>query len=237
MFKDEVTQAAHSARIADRLEIVFYTDPLCCWSRAVQLQLDRLKQDWADSLYVRYCMCGLIESWQHYHDAENAVYKPVQMGPLWMQAAHITGVPMKSIVWVADPPQSSYLACTAVKSVQLQDEEAGAVYFRMLQDALMDRGVNIARQTQLIEIAAGLNERFPAFDPERFKQDLVNGEGYRAFNADLAESRARNITRFPTLLISAGTAAGAIITGYKPYTAIIQTIEKLSGYDTGHPDT
>lgn len=222
----------NTAAVTGRLEIVFYTDPLCCWSRALRPHLARLARELDDALQIRYCMGGLIESWKNYNDTEHAVCKPVQMGPLWMQASHITGIPMNSTIWATDPPESSYLACTAVKAVHLQDGQAAAVYFHLLQDALMGHGVNIARQRALITVAAELAAVFPAFDLQRFKDDLVNGEGFKAFAADLAESRARNITRFPTLLMSTGTDKGAILTGYKPYETIIDYIEKLAGYDT-----
>lgn len=226
MQKNEMTTDISDPVAADRLEIVFYTDPLCCWSRAVQPQLGKLQQEWETYLQVRYCLCGMIESWQHYRDEDNAVYKPIQMGPLWMQASHITGIPMNSHVWVSDPPQSSYLACTAVKAVQLQDAQAGAHYFKLLQDALMEHSINIALQSRLVDIAAKLVAQYPSFDLERFKQDLVNGNGFNAFAADLAESRARNITRFPTLIISAHNR-GIVITGYKPFNIINDAIRQL----------
>jgi predicted DsbA family dithiol-disulfide isomerase len=229
MLETEIPEQKKKITAADRLKIVFYTDPLCCWSRAVQQHLGVLNCDAAGAIAVRYCMGGLIESWNSYQDAENAICRPVQMGPLWMQAGHITGMQLNNSIWVTDPPSSSYLACTAVKCVQLQDAQAGIEYFSLLQDALMIRGINIAKQSALCAIATELCSRFPSFSVERFKQDLVNGSGFRAFSEDLAEVRSMNITRFPTLLISGGNDRALILTGYRPYETIVQAIQQLTG--------
>jgi putative protein-disulfide isomerase len=212
----------------DRYDIVYYTDPLCSWSWAFQPHWEKLLAEYKDVISVRYCMGGLIESWQSYHDAENSVSKSIQMGPLWMQVSHIANVPIDSTIWVKDPPASSYLACTAVKCAAMQSHVAGEQYLRMLRTAVMLHGRNIAKQSVLVAIAGELAATDTSLDVERFRADLVNGTGVKAFTADLQEVRYRNISRFPSLAISNSTGKGVLITGYRPYENVIEAMMALS---------
>jgi len=63
-----------------RVEIVYYTDPLCCWSWAFEPQWRRLQYKLRDKLSVRYCMGGLIADWKNFNDEVNSINRPAQMG-------------------------------------------------------------------------------------------------------------------------------------------------------------
>src|SRR3954463_12871802 len=90
------------------INIVYYTDPLCCWSWGMEPQLTLLEKDWPGSISWRYCMGGLLPTWNHYIDNFNNVQRPAQMGPLWMHAGKEMEVPIANKIWVEDPPSSSY---------------------------------------------------------------------------------------------------------------------------------
>ncbi len=197
------------------LHIVYYTDPLCCWSWALRPQLDEFIRTYAGKVSLRYCMGGLIESWANYHDPVHSITQPIQMGPLCMEVKYITSVPVNNTIWVTDPPKSSYLACTAVKAASLQSQDAGAAMFRQLQEAIMLRGENIDRQSALLEEANQLQAHVPDFDLQRFASDLTDGNGFAAFTADLMERRYKHISVFPTLEISGDAGRGLIMQGYK----------------------
>src|SRR4051812_29789560 len=126
--------------VADRVEILFYTDPLCCWSWGFEPQWRKLQYELQDHLVFRYIMTGLLPSWQNFNDPLYSVSRPQQMGPVWMEAAKVSGMPIYDRIWVEDPPASSYPACIAVKSVQLQSTTAAARYLRMLREAAMMQG-------------------------------------------------------------------------------------------------
>lgn len=213
---------------ADRYEIVYYTDPLCSWSWAFQQHWERLLAEYKDVISVRYCMGGLIESWQSYYDAENSVSKPIQMGPLWMQVSHIANVAIDSSIWVKDPPASSYLACTAVKCAAIQSSMTGEQYLKMLRTAVMLHGRNIAKQSVLMAVASELVGTGVNMDLDRFNSDLVNGNGIKAFTADLQEVRYRNINRFPSLTINNATGKGVLLKGYTPYEKVLRAMELLN---------
>jgi predicted DsbA family dithiol-disulfide isomerase len=175
-------------------------------------------------------MGGLIESWNSFNDGLNSISKPIQMGPLWMQASHISGVPMNSNIWVTDPPASSYLACVAVKCVFLQSFAWGEAYLRSLREQLMTNGLNIALQSNLLKVAKELAARYPGFDFDQFAADLENDRGMQAFRTDLQEVRYKNISRFPTLILSGGDKA-SIITGYRTYRQLVDIIHRLNTND------
>ena len=53
------------------LEIIYYTDPLCCWSWAFEPQWRRLLFELKDKISYRYCMGGLLPRWKNYNDSVN----------------------------------------------------------------------------------------------------------------------------------------------------------------------
>ena len=107
------------------VEIIYYTDTLCCWSWAFEPQWRRLQYELQEKLSVRYCLGGLIANWKNFNDDVNSISRPFQMGPLWAQAQSVSGMPMQDLVWVNDPPATSYPACIAVKCASMQSRYAG----------------------------------------------------------------------------------------------------------------
>src|SRR5438128_964944 len=148
--KQELRKAVQNEQNkADRVEIIFYTDPLCCWSWAFEPQWRRLQYEFQDQLAFRYVMTGLLPGWKNYSDPVYSVSKPMQMGPVWLEASETSGMPIYDRIWVEDPPASSYPACIAVKSMQLQSQTAAVKYLRRLRETVMLQGENIAKQTIL----------------------------------------------------------------------------------------
>jgi putative protein-disulfide isomerase len=214
---------------ADQLEIIYYTDPLCCWSWAIEPQLRKLKFEFSGKLQWRICMGGLLSGWKNYHDEINSVTRPIQMGPVWMHAQQISGMPMNTILWIHDPPASSYPACIAVKCAALQSDRAGERYLRLLREALMLEGKNIAKENVLMEVAQQLSgEAAYNFDVSRFQFDWRNDNGLEAFRKDLQEVQYRNINRFPTMIIKAPGEGGLIVTGYRPYSELLKPIQQVA---------
>lgn len=212
----------------DRIEIVFYTDPLCCWSWAFEKVWQRLQAEFKDKLSWRYCMGGLIPDWATYHDPMNSVSRPAQMGPLWMEAQHLTGTSINYEIWMKDPPASSYPACIAVKSAEFQSLEAGEAYLRALREAVMIKGKNIAKPEVLVEIGEQLSHNEPQlFDSEQFISDLSGEESRNAFRKDLQKVSYNHIGRFPTLTITKPRQGGVIITGYRPYEVLLQALSQV----------
>lgn len=212
---------------AGSINITYYTDPLCCWSWIFEREWQQLLTAFKDDISYHYCMGGLLPSWNNYHDAINNVSKPLQMGPLWMHAAEISGLKIRHDIWAKDPPASSYPACIAVKCAQLQSEQAGEKYLFLLREACMMEGKNIAEAAVLFELADKLAdcENFK-FDTKIFQQHLFGDEGREAFKKDLQEVKYRGINRFPSLLITNANRA-KLITGYQTFDALAPVFTDL----------
>jgi predicted DsbA family dithiol-disulfide isomerase len=210
-----------------KIEITYYTDPLCCWSWAMEQHRERLSANFKDAITWRYCMSGLLPNWKRYHDHLNSVSRPAQMAPLWLQAARETGVPVYHQLWIKDPPASSYPACVAVKCASLQSFEAGERFLYLLREACMVHGRNIAKYNVLADVAHTMQKDISMFDVEKFGADMNNGNGIEAFRKDLEEVKYRNINRFPTFIIRTSTGKALLLTGYRPYDSMKKVVAGL----------
>lgn len=175
-------------------------------------------------------MAGLIPDWKSFSDPRNSIHKPAQMGPMWMQASHLTGAPIDELIWMEDPPSSSYPACIAVKTAELQSWEAGDKMLFYLSRGVMEKKLNIAKTETISAIAEELARAHPKiFNLDRFKLEYNGEESREAFREDLKKIRLNNIGRFPTLTIHPfGSEKGVMITGYRPYEALLAAVQQVT---------
>lgn len=181
---------------------------------------ERIKAEYGSGMTVQYKMGGLLPSWQHYEDAVHSISRPAQMGPEWMHAAHLSGVTINSQLWITNPPASSYPACIAVKCVQLQSEIYTETFLRLLREAVMLDGKNIATNNVLMETAWLLHDEYRDFDLFRFRDDLMGDTGKEAFRKDLQEAKYLGINRFPTLVIKRKEGPAVVLKGYQTYESL-----------------
>ena len=209
------------------IEIIIYTDPLCCWSWAFHASLEKLKKQLGSKASWQVKMGGLISTWDNFYDEVNSISRPSQMGPVWMHAGQVAQRAIQHQVWMRDPPASSYPACVAVKCVQLQSNEDGETYLQLLREACMSEGKNIARQSVLFGIAERLEAQETGFSFKKFKEDYEGGSGMQAFRADLEEVHFYNITRFPTLIIRWRDGKAIMLPGYRDHGEIINAMQTV----------
>jgi len=223
-FKAEsATQQLQSGRV---INIVYYTDPLCCFSWALEPELVQLEKEWPGTISWRHCMGGLLPGWKFFADNQNSILRPAQMGPLWMYASEQLKLELAYKVWVEDPPASSYPACIAVKCAELQSPTAGKIFLYLARKAVMKDSLNIAKQEVLYEVARCVSEIAQGFSVSQFMHDMQSGRALEAFRKDLQEVKYRNINRFPTLLIQRPSAHSLLLTGYRPANVLLQIINE-----------
>lgn len=210
-----------------RVTITVYTDPLCVWSWASEGPWRRLRYEFAGQIAWRSVMAGLIPSWEQFDDPLNAVSHPAQMGPLWLQARHMTGAPVAERIWALDPPASSYPACIAVKAAETQGAAAGEAYLRRAREAAMLEGRNIGRREVLLALADELGDR-GLLDPARFGEALGGPAALEAFREDLRDVRYRDLGRFPTLIMRREDGPALLLVGYRPYPALRAALAHLA---------
>ena len=213
-----------------QLNITYFTDPLCCWSWVFEPVWQQLKKDLAPVLSYKYCMAGMIPSWDQYHDTLNSVNKPIQMGPVWLQAKNLSGTFIDDKLWFNDPPASSYPACVAVKCAALQSPALEELYLYKLREAALLHGRNIAKREILLEVAGELSgNKNGGLDLKRFGEQLTSAEAIESFRNDLSNVSNCGISRFPSLAISIeGKQGSLILTGNRPYEAVMASIQALS---------
>ncbi|MCW3108236.1 MAG: DsbA oxidoreductase, partial [Segetibacter sp.] len=123
---------------------------------------------------------------------------------------------------------SSYPACIAVKTAQLQSQAAAVKYLRCLREATMLQGKNIAKQEVLMQVAEKLISDYPGLlNLNQFITDLTSDCGLEAFRPDWQETQNRNITRTPTLILRSPNKA-IMLTGYRPYSVLLEAIKQVA---------
>ncbi len=213
--------------IADRVLITYYTDPLCCWSWALEESCRQLRCEYSEKVQWKNIMGGMIQDWSSYNDPMNAINKPLQFGPVWLHASQVSGVPMDSTIWHTDPPATSFPSCIAVKCAALQSPEAEEYLLSALRRAVMTKAKNIARESVIMEIAEEVSRAHSSFDLASFQQAWKDGSGLQAFRSDLQQTRYLKIGRYPTLTFTMDGVKGLMITGYRPYPILKQALEHM----------
>lgn len=190
----------------------------------MEFELVKLKEALPKETSWKTKMGGLIPSWNNFHDEVNAVSRPAQMGPVWMHAATIANKKINHLLWVKDPPASSYPSCIAVKCAQLQSDEAGESLLTMLRTAAMEDGKNIAKPALIYEIAEKLGAIDSSFNLAQFESDYDGGVGASAFKEDLQEVQYYRINRFPSLLLRPCEGKTVLLQGYRAFDDMIKEL-------------
>jgi putative protein-disulfide isomerase len=210
------------------LRIEYFTDPLCCWSWALEPVWRQIRQRHGSRITWTVVLGGMIESWASFRDPMNDVGSPPQLAPLWHYAGRSTGVAIDPHIWHTDPPASSYPASVAVKAAALQGSAAGDGYLALAREAVMTRRLNVARREVLLQLARELSVTLPrVFDPVRFEADLTGDDALEAFRADLSRARLLKIGRFPTIIVH-GPVASRIAIGYRPLDVMERLLDAVS---------
>jgi len=209
----------------DRIIITYYTDPLCCWSWAFEDSWQKLLANYGHRITYSLVMGGMIPGWSTYSDPLHSVSRPAQMGPLWMYASQVTHTKMQYKIWAEDPPSSSYPPSLAVKTAGLQSQTAAELYLYTIRKALMEEGMNVSRESVLLELAQNLGTK--DFDYDRFVDDWRKGNGREAFRSDLSKTKLHSIGRFPTLTFQNTEGTGIIMVGYRPYDSLEEAFKYM----------
>jgi len=207
----------------DGVEVIFYTDPLCCWSWAMDPDWERLRNEYG--LPVVYKMIGLLPAWEFFHDSIHSVRKPVQMGPEWVHAREVSGRPIADRIWIEDPPASSFPACIAVKCAEEQSPAFGAMYLHIAREAVMVHSRNIAETRVLIDLAHSLAQKERNFDPFAFRDLLLGPRGRELFRQDFQQAQYLGIRRTPTLVFKSPGKNSVMLQGYTKYEGLCSTLK------------
>lgn len=152
-----------------------------------------------------------------------------------MHASEITGVKMKYSIWHDDPPESSYPSCIAVKTAALQSEHAGEKYLLLLRRALMEEGLNIAKSSVLLSIAARMDDA--EFSYKKFEDDWKAGNGKAPFREDWQKAKILGVGRFPTIVFKGSDGKRVTMVGYRDYEILTDAFRMAMGELKMTPNT
>ena len=153
---------------------LYYTDPFCPWSWALEPTLRRLLSEFGHGLRLTYVMSGMRSELQ---DASQVALQA-------LEASQASGMPVDPRLWLRDPPSSSHPACIAVEAAAEQGDPGP--YLRQLREAIMCRQRKLEGAEELVAEARSL----PELEVNRFKLDLGSNAILEKFGRDLERARS-----------------------------------------------
>ncbi|MBL7856500.1 MAG: DsbA family protein [Cyclobacteriaceae bacterium] len=213
--------------VPDRINIIYFTDPLCCWSWAMEPQWRKLIFQYKDYLNWSYCMGGLIPSWDGFVDNVNSVSRAGQMGPMWLHAEQISGMPMCATIWKDNPPASSFPACIAVACATSQSLQCGELLLRKLRESCHLNNQDIADTLVIFNVAEALAMELSSFDLVKFRSDFESKTGQELFRTDWEDTRRREVARFPTLFLTKQQVGTIQLSGYRSFATLKSALFQL----------
>jgi predicted DsbA family dithiol-disulfide isomerase len=191
------------------VQVLYFTDPVCstCW--VIQPLLRKLYLEYGKYLDIKYCMGGLLPSWEGYDRGQ--IRKPSDAARHWEEVCQLYDTPLDGDVWFEDPLSSSYPPSIAFKAAQMQDTDKAILFLRRIKEMLFLEKKNIIKW-EFLEKAAFET----GLDAARLKRDF-EGKAPGLFKADLELATDLGIKVFPTLIFSDGNSRLLRVAGYHDY--------------------
>ncbi|MBC7381897.1 MAG: DsbA family protein [Bacteroidia bacterium] len=201
------------------IQVLYFTDPICstCW--IIQPLLRKLQLEYGNYINVKYCMGGLLPSWDEYNKGK--IRKPSDAAKHWEEVCAFHEMPLDGDIWMEDPLNSSYPPSIAFKAAQMQDTSKAVLFLRRIKEMVFLEKKNIIKW-EFIEKAAfevGL-------DSARLLKDF-EGKAKELFKEDLTLAEKLGVTGFPTLFFYNKEKDQFILKGYQPYESFEEIINKL----------
>jgi len=208
------------------LTLIEYTDPHSIWCWGCEPVLRRVEWLYPE-IAVRVIQGGLFEDFRPMRE-----YWTRMSGGQWKESVHtfFSGVAAthrmptdadRALEAIEDFV-STYPACLAAKAGDLQGPVAGKRYLRRLREAFNAEGRAIHRRE--VQEAVAVES---ALDLDLFRAVLNDGRAERAFQADLAETKAERVTGFPTFVVRQGPLA-VRVEGYHPWPAFLGAFQEFA---------
>lgn len=192
-----------------RIEILYFTDPICssCWGIEPQLRL--LKLQYGHGIHIDYRMGGLLPDWSY---NSGGISQPSDVATHWDEVSPHYDMPIDGDLWLEDPLHSSYPPSIAFKAAQIQAPQKAQTFLRRLREMVFLEKKNITKAKHLSAAAT-----YAGLDATQLLADM-EGPAVEAFEADLALAKTYGVRGFPTLFINGTDGDMVKVYGAKPYT-------------------
>lgn len=210
---------------AQKVKLIYYTDPICsaCW--AIEPQLRKLKAAYGHEVEVEYRMGGLLQKWEGFADRANGISKPQDVAGHWDEVGQESGMSIDGDVWIKDPLSSSYPASVAYYAVAYQGKDLALKYLRRLREMVFLEQVNIAKEENLVKAASetGVNV-------EQFKKDYHDStRATLLFEQSMADRSRYGVRGFPTFILINEQGQGLRMSGMQPFEQYVSALEQAKG--------
>lgn len=188
----KLTGKAESVQAASKVEILYFTDPICstCWT--IQPELRKLKLTYGDRLSFRYVMAGLLPGWTNFN--RGGIRQPKDVAIHWDEVARESGMPIDGSLWIDSPLQSSFPPSIAFKAAQIQSIDKAIIFLRKINEMVFIHKGDITRTDVIKQLAyeSGL-------DAARLMRDLT-GKAVQLFYQDLQLTKELKVDILPTFI-------------------------------------
>ncbi len=202
-----------------KIEILYFTDPVCstCW--LVQPQLRKLALLYGDYFDIKYHMGGLLPSW-----------KNVKLGKIqnsndaalhWNEMAQKYKMPISPDVWLNSPLSSSFPPSIAIKAAQIQNKIKAFQFHRRIKELLFVESKNITDIDILIDTAIEVG-----LDKDRLIDDIGKMAVIK-FEEDLEYAIELDVNMLPTFIFSNELGEKVILKGYQEFETMERAILEL----------
>lgn len=201
------------------IQVLYFTDPVCstCW--IIQPLLRKLQLEYGQYLNIKYCMGGLLPSWENYN--KGIIKQPSDAARHWEDVCQQYHIPLDGDVWIEDPLPSSYPPSIAFKAAQMQDTDKAVLFLRRIKEMLFLEKKNIIKWEYLERAAFDTG-----LDSARLKKDF-EGKARDLFRADLQLAEDLSVKVFPTLIFTDMEENFSRLAGYHPYDKFEAIVQKM----------
>ena len=210
------------AEIKKKVEILYFTDPVCSTSWLVQPQLRKLALEYGEYFELKYYMGGLLPNWDDYNPF--GPEKQSDAASYWQALSEEHQMQISSDVWLNSPLSSSFPPSIALKAAQLQNKIKAYHFHRRIKELLFVESKNITEISLLLNTAEEVG-----LDTKQLSDDI--GEiAFVQFNEDLNRASDLNISVLPTFILSNDLGEKIRFEGYQEFETLENAILQLIPY-------
>ncbi len=206
-------------KIAPKIEILYFTDPVCstCWQ--VQPQLRKLALLYGEYFEINYRMGGLLPSWNNFN--RGGIKNPIDAAEHWKEIALENQMSISPDVWLHSPLASSFPPSIAIKAAQLQHKIKAFRFHRRIKELIFIESKNIADIDLLISTAVE-----EGLDRDRLVEDMGKMALIR-FEEDLKYASELDVQVLPTFIFTNELNEEVILRGYQEFDVLEKAILDL----------
>lgn len=221
---DEAQIEEVQLNVPEKIQLVYYTDPICssCW--AIEPQLKKFALEYGDYVNIEHKMGGLLPGWKGFADKGNAISQPSDVAQHWEEVGQQTGMSIDGDVWLEDPLDSSFPPSIAYKAAQQQGEDFALRFLRRIREQVFLEKKNITREEVLIE---AINDC--GGDSDKFTKDYHDPTTAQRFHEEKRMRKTYGVRGFPTFIFINREGKGYKISGSSGYENYVLALETALG--------